>query len=365
MTQPVSSDLLDLTASLVSIPSLSHQEGQLADAVEAALRLCGWLTVDRVGDNVVGRTDLGRASRLVLAGHLDTVPPADGNDTPHLDGDTLYGLGAADMKGGLATFLHLAGTIPEPVVDVTWCFYACEEVARSDSGLEELWQRRPDLLQADAAILGEPTGGVVEAGCQGTMRIRVALAGARAHTARPFTGRNAIHRLGPVLDAIAAYPGRRVVIDGCEYAEQLQAVQIEGGVANNVVPDQAAVMINHRFAPDRSPAEAEASVKALIASTLEPGDSWELVEAVAGAPPSLDDPHLARLVAATGAPPRAKVGWTDVASFAAHGIPAANFGPGDPLLAHTPGEHVSLVELDQAASVLGAVLTTEVASSSG
>jgi succinyl-diaminopimelate desuccinylase len=365
VTPPVSSDLLDLTASLVAIPSLSFHEGQLADAVEAALRLCPWLAVDRVGDNVVGRTQLGRPRRLVLAGHLDTVPPADGNDRPRLDGDILYGLGATDMKGGLATFLHLAGTISEPVMDVTWCFYAREEVARSDSGLEELWQARPDLLAADAAILGEPTGGVVEAGCQGTMRIRVAVAGARAHTARPFTGRNAIHRLGPVLDAIAGSPSRRVVIDGCEYAEQLQAVQIEGGVANNVVPDLATVMINHRFAPDRSPAEAEASVRAVVAPTMEPGDSWELVEAVAGAPPSLDDPHLARLVAATGAPPRAKVGWTDVASFAAHGIPAANFGPGDPLLAHTPGEHVSRGELDQAASVLGAVLTTGVDSADG
>jgi succinyl-diaminopimelate desuccinylase len=358
VTPPASSDLLDLTASLVSIPSLSHHEGPLADAVEAALRLCPWLTVERVGDNVVGRTDLGRTSRLVLAGHLDTVPPADGNDKPRLDGDTLYGLGASDMKGGLATFLHLAGTIPEPTVDVTWCFYACEEVARSESGLEELWQQRPDLLGADAAILGEPTGGVVEAGCQGTMRIRVGMTGARAHTARPFAGRNAIHRLGPVLDAIAACPGRRVVIDGCEYTEQLQAVQIEGGVANNVVPDQAVVMINHRFAPDRRPSEAEASVRALLAPTLEPGDSWEVMEVAAGATPSLDDPHLARLVAATGASPRAKVGWTDVASFFAHGIPAANFGPGDPLLAHTPGEHVSLAELEAAASVLETVLTT-------
>jgi succinyl-diaminopimelate desuccinylase len=357
VTALVSSDLLDLTASLVAIPSLSHHEGQLADAVEAALRLCPWLRVDRVGDNVVGRTDLGRSSRLLLAGHLDTVPPAAGNDQPRLDGDTLYGLGAADMKGGLATFLHLAGTIPEPAVDVTWCFYACEEVARSDSGLEELWQQRPDLLDGDAAILGEPTGGVVEAGCQGTMRIRVAMAGERAHTARPFAGRNAIHRLGPVLDAIAAYPVRRVVIDGCEYAEQLQAVLIEGGVANNVVPDQAVVMINHRFAPDRDAAEAEASVRVRLAGILEPGDSWEVVEAVAGAPPALGNPHLARLVAATGAAPRAKVGWTDVASFAAHGIPATNFGPGDPRLAHTPGEHVRLDELDHAAAVLGSVLT--------
>jgi succinyl-diaminopimelate desuccinylase len=359
VTAAVSSDLLDLTASLVAIPSLSRQEGKLADAVEAALRRCPWLGVDRVGDNVVARTDLGRSSRLLLAGHLDTVPPASGNDQPRLDGDTLYGLGAVDMKGGLATFLHLAGTIPEPAVDVTWCFYAREEVARIESGLEELWQHRPDLLGADAAILGEPTGGVVEAGCQGTMRIRVAMDGERAHTARPFAGRNAIHRLGPVLDAVAAYPGRRVMIDGCEYAEQLQAVHIEGGVANNVVPDLAVVMLNHRFAPDRDAAEAEASVRAVLGDTVQPGDWWQVEEAAAGAAPSLGNPHLARLVAATGAAPRAKVGWTDVASFAAHGIPATNFGPGDPLLAHTPGEHVSLEELDHAAEVLERVLTTD------
>ena len=357
MTDTIPSGLLGLATSLVAIPSVSHQEGPMADAVEAALRLCPWLHVARVGDNVVARTDLGRSTRLMLAGHLDTVPPAGGNNEPRLEGDILYGLGATDMKGGLAVFLHLAGTIPEPAVDVTWCFYGCEEVARRHSGLEVLWHERPELLQADAAILGEPTGGVVEAGCQGTMQIRMVMAGERAHTARPFAGRNAIHRLGPVLDAIGAYQSRRVVIDGCEYAEQLQAVLVEGGVAGNVVPDEAVVIINHRFAPDRDAAEAEASVRARFDHAMEPGDSWEVVEAVAGAPPALGAPLLSRLVAATGAPPGAKVGWTDVASFAAHGIPATNFGPGDPLLAHTPGEHVSLSELEQAADVLATLLT--------
>ncbi len=191
--------LFGLTTALVAIPSVSHVEGPMADAVETALRLCPWLEVERVGDNVVARTDLGRRHRVLLAGHLDTVPPVDGNEEPRIEDDVLYGVGSADMKGGLAVFLDLAGTIPEPAVDVTWCFYACEEVDQEFSGLRHLWEHRPDLLEADAAILGEPTGGVVEAGCQGTLRVRISLAGRRAHTARPYTGRNAIHRLAPLL----------------------------------------------------------------------------------------------------------------------------------------------------------------------
>ena len=358
MTGAAPSRMLGLATALVAIPSLSHHEALLADAVETALRLCPWLTVDRVGDNLVARTGLGREHRVIIAGHLDTVPPADGNEEPRVEGDVLYGLGAADMKGGLATFLHLAGSIPEPAVDVTWCFYVCEEVERRHNGLRRLWDERPELLAGDAAILGEPTGGLVEAGCQGTLRIRLELVGARAHTARPFAGRNAIHRLAPLLVAIAGYEGRRPVLDGCHYAEQLQVVSVEGGVAANVVPDLATVVVNHRFAPDRDVEEAEAALHSLLDPHLEPGDRWERVDASAGAPPALDHPLLAALVEATATPPRAKVGWTDVATFWAHGIPAANFGPADPLLAHTPGEHVSAAELEAAAAILGTLLTT-------
>jgi succinyl-diaminopimelate desuccinylase len=356
VTEGMPDGLLGLATALVGIPSVSHYERAMADAVQAALELCPWLEVERVGDNVVARTQLDRERRVLLAGHLDTVPPAEGNDEPRVEGTTLFGLGAADMKGGLAVFLHLAGTLREPVTDVTWCFYAGEEVAREFNGLHHVWEVRPDLLVADVAILGEPTGGLVEAGCQGTLRVRVRLAGQRAHTARPYAGRNAIHRLGPVLAAVAGFEVRRPVIDGCEYAEQLQVVSVEGGVAGNVVPDEAVVVVNHRFAPDRTVEQAESVVRELLAPHLEPGDHWELVDASAGAPPSLDHPVLASLVEATGVPPVAKVGWTDVASFWAHGIPAANFGPADPLLAHTPGEHVSEQELQDAARVLDTLL---------
>ncbi|HEY4928566.1 MAG TPA: succinyl-diaminopimelate desuccinylase [Acidimicrobiales bacterium] len=356
MTDGMPDGLLGLATALVGIPSVSHHEQAMADAVEAALGLCPWLEVDRVGDNVVARTQLGRECRVLLAGHLDTVPPAGGNDEPRIEGTTLYGLGAADMKGGLAVFLHLAGTLSEPAVDVTWCFYVAEEVAQEFNGLRQLWESRPDLLVADAAILGEPTSGLVEAGCQGTLRVRIRLAGERAHTARPHTGRNAVHRLAPVLTAIAAFEVRRPVIDGCEYAEQLQVVSVEGGVAGNVVPDEAVVVVNHRFAPDRTAEQAESVVRELLVPYLEPGDHWELLTASDGAPPSLDHPVLAALVSATGAPPVAKVGWTDVASFWAHGVPAANFGPADPLLSHTPGEHVDEQELRAVAGVLDSLL---------
>ncbi len=350
--------LLGLATALVAIPSVSHHETAMADAVEAALGLCPWLAVERVGDNVVARTRLGRSRRVLVAGHLDTVPPVGGNHEPRVTEDTLYGVGAADMKGGLAVLLHLAGTLPEPAVDVTWCFYVAEEVEQEFNGLRHLWADRPDLLEADAAILAEPTGGVVEAGCQGTLRVRITLRGARAHTARPYTGRNAIHRLAPLLAEVAGYRSRRPVLDGCEYVEQLQTIEVTGGVAGNVVPDEATIVLNHRFAPDRGVEEAETSLRDLLGHHLEPGDQWTLVEFAAGAPPALDHPLLAGLVAATGTAPRAKQGWTDVASVWAHGIPAANFGPGDPLLAHTAGEFVRSDELRQAADVLGALLRT-------
>src|SRR5665213_3171092 len=287
VTDGMPDGLLGLATALVGIPSVSHHEGAMADAVQAALELCPWLEVDRVGDNVVARTNLGRERRVLLAGHLDTVPPAEGNDEPYLEGSTLYGLGAADMKGGLAVFLHLAGTLSEPAVDVTWCFYAGEEVAKEFNGLGHLWEQRPDLLAADAAILGEPTGGLVEAGCQGTLRVRVRLAGQRAHTARPHTGSNAIHRLAPVLTAVAGFEVRRPVIDGCEYAEQLQVVSVEGGVAANVVPDEAVLVINHRFAPDRTVEQAESAVRSgakrwLITRTASSGTT------LAATPPSTE-----------------------------------------------------------------------------
>ncbi len=348
-------DLLAQTADLVAIPSVSHHEAALVHHVVSRLAGCAHLRVERLGDNVVARTDLGRGLRVVVAGHLDTVPP-DGNAEPKLDGDVLWGLGSADMKGGLAVMLDLAAATPDPAVDVTWVFYVAEEVAAEHNGLRHLFAERPDLVAGDVALLGEPTGGAIEAGCQGTMRVRVELVGARSHTARPWMGRNALHRAGKVLAALDDYQARRPVIDGCEYREALQAVFAEGGVAGNVVPDKASVTINHRFAPDRSVDEAWEHVTAVLAPYLEDGDTVEMVDAAPAAAPGLTHPLLEALRERNGLEVRAKLGWTDVSRFAAAGIPAVNFGPGDSSLAHTRDEHLDRASLERVYAALGDLL---------
>jgi succinyl-diaminopimelate desuccinylase len=339
----------------VAIPSVSHDEAALANYVEASLRDVPWLTVDRVGDNVVARTTLGRPSRVVLGGHLDTVP---GEQGARIEGDVLHGLGSADMKGGLAIYLDLARTVSEPACDVTFVFYAGEEVDARFNGLAQLFADRPELLEGDVAILGEPTEGWVEAGCQGTMRFELTLAGARAHTARPWMGVNAVHRLGKVLAVLDAYEARRPVIDGCEFREALQAVRVEGGIANNVVPDTATLIINHRVAPDRTIAEAEAHVRELLTPVLAEGDVLTLLAADPPAIPGLDRPLLKGMVERSGLPVRAKLGWTDVARFSEHGIPAVNLGPGDPVLAHTADERVERATLESVHAALLDLLTT-------
>ena len=348
-------DLLALTAELVDIPSESHQERALTDHLESELRGLSHLAVERVGENLVARTQLGRPTRVVLAGHTDTVP-ANGNERARVDGDVLWGLGAADMKGGLAVFLSLARALPDPAVDLTFVFYAGEEVSADHNGLGHLVRDRPDLVAGDVAILGEPTGGALEAGCQGTMRLEVRVRGERAHTARPWMGRNAIHRLGAVLRAVESFPERRPVIDGCEYREALQAVAVTGGVAGNVVPDLASVTLNRRFAPDCTGAEARAEIDALLAPHLDVGDEVLLLDVAEGARPGLDHPVLDRLVHHHGLPVSAKLGWTDVARFSALGIPACNLGPGDATLAHQADERVERAALDRTYAVLAEVL---------
>ena len=345
------SDLLALTAELVDIPSVSHAERAVTDHLEALLAPVPWLEVTRVGENLVARTTLGRDRRLILAGHTDTVPP-NGNEGARIEGDVLWGIGSADMKSGVAVLLELARTVAEPAVDATYVFYECEEIDSKYNGVERLFRERPDLLAGDAALLAEPTGAAVEAGCQGTMRVGVTLAGERAHSARPWLGRNAIHRLAPVLAAVAGYADRRVEIDGCHFREALQVVEVTGGVAANVVPDLATATLNHRFAPDRTAAQAEAHVREVVGGV----DGFTVLDVAPGAMPALGHPLLQSLLAATGEPPRAKLGWTDVARFASRGVPATNFGPGDPSVAHSAGERVSRSEVETVYRVVRALL---------
>jgi succinyl-diaminopimelate desuccinylase len=294
---------------------------------------------------------------VVLAGHLDTVPLHDNfPSTLSPDGQTMYGCGTSDMKSGSALALHLAVTVPAPAFDVTYLFYDCEEVEAERNGLQRISVSNPDWLAADFAILLEPTYGLVEAGCQGTMRVLVRTTGKRAHSARSWFGENAIHRAGEVLRRLEAYQARRVNIDGCDYREGLNAVGISGGVAGNVVPDSCEVSVNYRFAPDRTVAQAEAHLREVF-----DGYDVTVVDQSPGALPGLSEPAAQRFLAAVGTPPVGKLGWTDVARFAALGIPALNFGPGDPNLAHTRDEHVEIPKIVEGAAVLRRWLTTPAA----
>ncbi len=360
-------DPVDLTAALVDIESESRDESAIADAVEAALRsqTTGFEIV-RHGNRVLARTDRGRSSRVILAGHLDTVPVA--GNLPHRretggpDGDVLHGCGTVDMKSGDAVFLHLAATMTDPAHDLTLIFYDCEEIAAEFNGLGAIERELPDWLGGDVAILGEPTAGLIEAGCQGTLRVRLSAHGVRAHSARSWMGDNAIHKLGGVLTTLAEYRPRRVDIDGCEYREGLSAVGIGGGVAGNVVPDESWVDVNFRFAPDRSVEQAIAHVREVFAAQLADGElAFAVTDSAAGALPGLSHPAAAALVEAAGGRFRAKYGWTDVSRFSALGIPAVNLGPGDPNLAHRVDERVPVSQIGAVTDLLRAFLSGQLA----
>ena len=341
MQLDLTADAVTLTEQLVNIESVSHHEQAIADAVEAALRPLGHLRVSRLGNTVVARTELGHAERVVIAGHLDTVPLND-NLPARRDGALLHGLGTCDMKGGDAVMLRLAAGVPEPNRDITYVFYEGEEIEGEFNGLRLLGESDPDLLTADFAILMEPSDAIVEAGCQGTLRLEVRTSGERAHSARSWKGVNAIHRVGEILNRLNGYEARRPVIDGLEYHEGLNAVGIHGGVAGNVIPDECMVEVNYRFAPDRSEAEAEQFAREFFA-----GYELAVTDSAPGALPGLDVPAAKAFVEAVGGEVNPKFGWTDVSRFSALGVPAVNFGPGDPMFAHKQDEHVPVEHIER------------------
>ncbi|UTT60434.1 succinyl-diaminopimelate desuccinylase [Cellulosimicrobium cellulans] len=354
-------DLVALFRAVCDVPSVSGEERALADAVEAALRALPHLEVVRDGDTVVARTTLGRERRVVVAGHLDTVPLTVPPNLPtRVVGEgahaEVWGRGTVDMKGGVAVALALAAELDAPARDVTWVFYDNEEVAADLNGLGRLARNRPDLLEADFAVLGEPTSAGLEGGCNGTLRAEVRVPGVAAHSARSWTGTNAIHAAHEVLDRLAAYVPQEIEVDGLVYREGMNAVGITGGIAGNVVPDECVVTVNFRFAPSRSVAEAEQHVRDLFT-----GFAVTLTDAAPGARPGLDDPLAADFAAAvlgvTGGAPAPKYGWTDVARFAELGVPAVNFGPGDPLLAHKDDERCPVGQLALCRDALRAWLT--------
>ncbi|MGN6218906.1 MAG: succinyl-diaminopimelate desuccinylase [Microbacterium sp.] len=335
---------VELTRNICDIPSVSGDERVLADAVHDAISALPHLDVYRDGDTIVARTNLGRAQRVVIAGHIDTVPINGNLPTRDLEFDgvpVIWGRGTVDMKGGTAVQLKLAAELTEPRVDITWMWYDHEEVDADLNGLTRLARTRPDLFQGDFAILGEPSNGAVEGGCNGNLRAIVRTHGVRAHSARAWVGDNAIHKAAPVLARLAAYEPREVPVEGLVYREGLNAVRIRGGVAGNVIPDLCEVEINYRFAPSRTLAEAEQHVREVF-----DGFEVEVVDGAAGARPGLDAPLAQEFLAAVHAEPRPKYGWTDVARFSALGVPAVNYGPGDPSLAHHDEERVPIAQIE-------------------
>ena len=352
MKLDLSRSAAELTGQLVDMESVSGNEQPLADAITAELADLAHLTLHRDGNAMVARTDFGRAERVVLAGHIDTVPVHD-NLPSHQEEGLLYGCGSSDMKSGVAVQLRLAAQLASAVRDVTYVFYDCEEVEAERNGLLRLSRHRADLLAGDFAVLLEPTAAVVEGGCQGTLRADVSAHGVRAHSARSWLGSNAIHSAGGILDVLRAYEPRRPVVDGLKYHEGLNAVGIRGGVAGNVIPDECVVSVNFRFAPDRSPDQAADHVRSVFA-----GFDVQVTDVAGGARPGLGHSAAASFVAAMGGQPRAKLGWTDVARFDALGIPAVNYGPGDPQLAHTRNEHVPLAQIEECEQRMLTWLTT-------
>ncbi len=346
-------DVVTLTRALCDIESVSGDEGPLADAIEAALRPLLHLEVLRDGDAVVARTTLGRTERVVLAGHLDTVPLA---ATPNLptwvEGELVYGRGTADMKGGVAVQLALAAGLAAPTRDVTYVFYDGEEVESARNGLGRIARRHPQWLEAGFAVLLEPTGAAVEGGCNGTIRVDVTAHGVAAHSARAWMGRNAIHEASTILGRLTAYETQDVEVEGLVFRESMNAVQISGGVAGNVIPDRCTVTVNYRFAPNKSVPDAETHLRELFT-----GYDVEVADAAAGARPGLDRAAAQDFVALIGTEPQPKYGWTDVARFSELGVPAVNYGPGDPLTAHSDTEHVPAAQIRECEQRLRAWLT--------
>ena len=340
----LSASSLDLTRAICDIPSVSDDETALADAIHEAVAALPHLQVHRDGDTIVARTDLGRAQRVAIAGHIDTVPVNANLPTRDIEVDGepyLWGRGTVDMKAGVAVQLKLAAELTDPRVDITWLWYDHEEVEASRSGLTRLARTRPDLFAADFAILGEPSDGEVEGGCNGTLRAVVRTHGSRAHSARAWMGENAIHAAAPLLARLTDYEPQQIEVEGLVYREGLNAVRISGGVAGNVIPDLCEIEVNYRFAPSRDAAEAEAHVREIFA-----GYEVEITDVAEGARPGLDAALAQEFVAAVGAVPRPKYGWTDVARFSALGVPAVNYGPGNPHLAHHDEERVPVSQIE-------------------
>lgn len=392
--QVITTDVEALDAllwALMNVESVSDDETALADAIEAVLQCAPHLQVRRHGDTVVATTAFGREQRVILAGHLDTVPiidnfpprwlePGDQTIRPDIREQyptdrVLWGRGATDMKASDAVMLFLALTLTEAAYDLTYVFYDHEEVVAEKNGLGKVVRDHPDWIQGDFAIIGEPTNCGIEGGCNGTIRFDVICHGISAHSARAWMGDNAIHHAAAVLSRLEAYEPRMIEVDGLLYREGLNATLISGGTGTNVIPNECRIHVNYRFAPDQTIAEAKAHVMGadcgaelgngehVATGGIFEGYGIEMYDESPAAKPGMDTPmaqSLAQLVLdRSGRAPLAKMGWTDVARFATLGIPAVNLGAGDPLLAHKADEQLPHSQLTELADILLQWLTVQ------
>jgi succinyl-diaminopimelate desuccinylase len=323
---------------LIDLASESGGEQALAAHVLDVLR-DGGVEVRDAGDSCVlaGATERGERPLVLLAGHLDTVP-AQGNRPGGIDGGAVHGLGAADMKGAVAVMLELLLGRPAADVDVGLVLFGREELPLTDSALTPLLEREPGLRSADLAIVMEPTANALQAGCLGNINATWTFRGRSGHSARPWLADNAIHRAAAGIAQLAAAAPRPVEFDGLTFTEVASVTIVRGGIASNVVPDEAVAIVNARYAPGRSAQEAEDWLQRLCDGHGE----LRIDSNAPSAPVATANPLVQRLIAAGGLAVEAKQAWTPVAELAAAGVDAVNFGPGDPAQAHTRGEHVAI-----------------------
>jgi succinyl-diaminopimelate desuccinylase len=335
---------------------VTGDEGRIADFVLERLRGVATGETLRSGHAVVWRGPRRGRPLAVLAGHLDTVPPA-GEARARRDGDRLYGLGSSDMKGGIAVMLGLLGVVDPARLrfDLAAVFYDAEEGPAAGNGLGRVLHEMPWLRQAAFAVLLEPTGGAVELGCNGVLNAEVRVTGRAAHAARPWLGVNAVERAAPWLAEIVRHPVTPVTVEGVEFRDTVQVTTLRAGGARNVVPDELVVNLNHRFTPDRTVAEAERRLRALVPAEF----GFTVVDGAPAGRVCASHPEVAGFIRRFGLATAGKQGWTDVARFTEAGIAAFNFGPGLPELCHARDEYCPIDPLGPACRRLAEHLSEE------
>ena len=354
---PATTEMLaELLATLVDIPSVTGDERAIVDYVTGRLGRAAKGEVLRSGNGLVWRGPQRGKPLIVLAGHLDTVPPS-GNATSRRDGDKLYGVGTTDMKAGDAVMLALHDSLDMAALrfDLALVFYDAEEGPAANNGLKRIFEQFPWIRDASLAILLEPTDLNIEMGCNGILNVEVRVPGVAAHAARPWMGENAVAKGAEWLASITKFVTTPVMVQGIEYRETLQVTTVQAGKTRNVVPSEMVVNLNHRFPPDRTIEVATARIRSLVPAEF----GFEVVDAAPPGEVCLDHPEVRSFIRRFDAKVAGKQGWTDVARFTSVGVPAFNFGPGYAELCHRADEHCSVEYLGRAYEWLAAFLTME------